>query len=127
MPLQKFIGVATADLALDRIRAMVRAARLRGAAESGRGGTHEYAFLVSRAGKIIVHPNEELMIRQGFPGADLTSRPGGEFIAAKPEGFAAIDDGWRTAAGLLGDLAADRLEDPSSTFPRMRSWFPCGN
>jgi len=43
-----FFGVATADLALERIRTMVRAARLRGAAESGRGGTHEYAYLVSR-------------------------------------------------------------------------------
>ncbi|HET6406798.1 MAG TPA: cache domain-containing protein, partial [Chthoniobacteraceae bacterium] len=86
----KFIGVATADLALDRIRAMVRAARLRGAAESGRAGTHEYAFLVSRAGKIIVHPDEGLMVRRGYPGADLASRPGGEFIAAKPEGFAAV-------------------------------------
>src|SRR6185436_2857254 len=85
-----FIGVATADLALDRIRQMVRSARLRGAAESGRGGTNEFAYLVSRAGKIITHPKEELMLRKGFPGADLKSRPGGEFIAAKPEGFAEI-------------------------------------
>ncbi len=51
-----FLGVATADLALDRIRTMVRAARLRGAAENGRGGTNEFAYLVSRAGKIIVQP-----------------------------------------------------------------------
>jgi two-component system, sensor histidine kinase and response regulator len=84
-----FIGVATADLALDRIRELVRSARLRGAAEGGRGGAKEFAYLVSRAGKIIVHPKEELMLRRGFPGADITSRPGGHFIAAKPEGFAA--------------------------------------
>ncbi len=85
-----FIGVATADLALDRIRAMVRAVRLSRAVESGRGGTNEFAYLVSRAGKIIAHPDEELMLRKGFPGADLTSRPGGQLVAAKPEGFAEI-------------------------------------
>jgi two-component system, sensor histidine kinase and response regulator len=85
-----FIGVATADLALARIRGMVRAASLRGAAESGRGGTNEYAFLVSRTGKVLVHPNEELMLRKGFPGADLNTRPGGQLIAKKPEGFEMI-------------------------------------
>ena len=82
-----FVGVATADLALERIRSMVRVARIRGGIESGRGGTNEYAFLVSRSGKILVHPKEELMLRKGYPGADLTSRPGGDVIASKPEGF----------------------------------------
>jgi two-component system sensor histidine kinase/response regulator len=82
-----FFGVATVDLALDRLRAMTRAVRLRGAAENGRIGTNEFAYLVSRSGKIIAHPNEELMLRKGFPGADVKSQPGGEAIAAKPEGF----------------------------------------
>ena len=82
-----FVGVAGADLALDRVRGMLRSARLSRAMESGRGGTNEFAYLVSRAGKIIAHPNEELMLRKGFPGAEVTSRPGGEFVAAKPEGF----------------------------------------
>ncbi len=81
-----FIGVAGADLALDRIREMVRAVRL---AEDAPGGTNEFAYLVSREGKIIAHPNEELMLRKGFAGADLRSRPGGEFVAATPDGFAA--------------------------------------
>ena len=85
-----FIGVATADLALDRLREMVRASGVPGAAEHGRGGPNEFAFLVSRAGKIVVHPNEELMLRKGFPGAELTSQPGGDQVAAKPEGFAVI-------------------------------------
>ena len=82
-----FFGVATVDLSLDRLRAMVRVARLRGAAESGRSGTNEFAYLLSRAGKIIAHPNEALMLRKGFPGADVRSQPGGEAIATKPEGF----------------------------------------
>jgi two-component system sensor histidine kinase/response regulator len=82
-----FIGVATTDLGLDLLRTLVRNTRLARAAESGRSGTNEYVFLVSRAGRIIVHPNEELMLRKGFPGADIKSRPGGEAVAAQPEGF----------------------------------------
>jgi two-component system, sensor histidine kinase and response regulator len=82
-----FFGVATVDLSLDRLRAMLRAARLRGAEESGRSGTNEFAYLVSQSGKIIVHPDEELMLRKGFPGADVKTRPGGEAISARPEGF----------------------------------------
>ena len=85
-----FFGVATTDLSLERLRDMVRAARIRDAEENGRGVTNEFAYLVSRAGKIIVHPQADLMLRKGFPGADITARPGGEFIMAKPEGFALI-------------------------------------
>jgi PAS domain S-box-containing protein len=99
-----FLGVATVDLALIRLRQMVREDRLRGAAESGRSGTNEFIYLVSRAGKVIVHPDEGLMLRKGFPGADVTTRPGGQSIAASPEGFAtATMDGkprrvyWATA------------------------------
>jgi two-component system, sensor histidine kinase and response regulator len=88
-----FIGVAGADLALDRIRALMHVARL---AKTERGGTNAFAYLVSRAGKIIAHPKEELMLRKGFAGADLTSRPGGQLVAANPEGFAAtVIDGER--------------------------------
>jgi len=82
-----FIGVATADLALDRLRSMLRAARLSRAMESGRSGTNEFAYLVSRAGRIIVHPDEQLMLRKGFPGAEVKSRPGGEAVSSQLEGF----------------------------------------
>jgi PAS domain S-box-containing protein len=86
-----FIGVAGVDLALERIREMVRSIRLQAPAEAGqRDVATEYAFLVSRAGKIVAHPDEQLMLREGFPGADLTSRPGGQYVQAKPEGFASI-------------------------------------
>ena len=81
-----FIGVAGVDLALDRIRELVQAVHL---GESGRGSTKAFAYLVSRAGKIIVHRKEELMLRKGFAGANLTSLPGGELVAATREGFAA--------------------------------------
>ncbi len=82
-----FLGVATTDLALDRLRAMVKATRLSRAVESGRSGTNEFACLVSRAGRIIAHPVEELMLRKGFSGADVKTQAGGEAVAAQPEGF----------------------------------------
>lgn len=80
-----FMGVAGVDLALDRIRELVRPAR---GAESGRIGTNAFAYLVSRAGKIIAHPQAEWMLRKGYAGADLTSQPDGEVVAATLEGFA---------------------------------------
>jgi two-component system sensor histidine kinase/response regulator len=79
-----FIGVAGVDLALDRIRELVRGAR---PIESGRGSTNAFACLISRTGKMIAHPNAELMLRKGYEGADVSSQPGGRTIAATPEGF----------------------------------------
>ncbi len=87
-----FIGVAGADLALERIRKMVRSIHLQATAEGGNGdAANEYAMLVSRAGKIVAHPDEQLMLREGFPGADLTSQLGGQYVQAKPEGFATVE------------------------------------
>jgi len=87
----EFIGVATADLSLVHIRKMVEAIRLPGPREARRGRlANEYAYLVSRAGKILVHPDEQLMLRQGFPGADVATRPGGDLVMAEPKGSAAI-------------------------------------
>ena len=87
----EFIGVAGVDLALDRIRKMVRGIKLSDRPEVAPGRLPaEFAYLVSRAGRIIAHPDETLMLRQGFDGAELTSRPGGAAVAAKAEGFARI-------------------------------------
>ncbi len=89
---KNFIGVATVDLALDSIRGLMRSVHVLDLPETGEESTNarEYTFLVSRAGKILAHPDEELMLRKGFPGADLASRPGGALIAAKPEGLTVI-------------------------------------
>jgi two-component system sensor histidine kinase/response regulator len=86
-----FIGVAGVDVALERIREMVGAIRLQAAAQAEqRDPAKEYAFLVSRGGKILAHPDEQLMLREGFAGADLASRLGGDLVQAEPEGFASI-------------------------------------
>ncbi|MEO8350617.1 MAG: hypothetical protein ABI680_02730, partial [Chthoniobacteraceae bacterium] len=67
----EFIGVAGVDLALDRIRKMVRAIKLSDRPEVAPGKLPaEFAYLVSRAGRIIAHPDETLMLRQGFDGAE---------------------------------------------------------
>jgi hypothetical protein len=88
---KKFIGVATADLSLAHIRKIVRSVRFQNQLDVKENGiANEFTYLVSRNNKILAHPIEKLMLQQGFPGADLTSRPGGQFIAAKPEGFEKI-------------------------------------
>jgi PAS domain S-box-containing protein len=87
-----FFGVATVDLALDRLRALVKESETK----SGHAGADQFAYLVSQSGKIIVHPIEEIMLRKGFPGADVRTRPGGAAIVASSEGFTdAMMDGQR--------------------------------
>jgi len=84
-----FVGVAGADLSLERIREIARQMHLHGRARAGtEGPATESLYLVSRSGKIVVHPNEQLMLRQGHAGADLASQPGGSLVAASAEGSA---------------------------------------
>ncbi len=90
-----FIGVATTDLALDRLHEMVQAARVHQATAKAHPGEGEFAFLASRAGKIIVHPDRTLMLRQGFPGADLSSLPGGLAVQAAHQGTVDVAGGRR--------------------------------
>ncbi|MFO1475551.1 MAG: response regulator [Verrucomicrobiota bacterium] len=42
---------------------------------------------MSKTGRILVHPVESLMLRKGYEGAEVKSRPGGEAIVSRPEGF----------------------------------------
>jgi methyl-accepting chemotaxis protein len=85
-----FIGVATVDLALKSIRELLHSARLRKAAENGRGGNREFVYLVSRGGRVIAHPDDSLMLRQGYPGAEASILPGGGKVETTPDGHAVI-------------------------------------
>ncbi len=105
-----FFGVATADLALDRLRAMVRAARLRGAEESGRE-RHQRIRLPRqpcgkdhRASERRTHAPQRLSRRRCEDPAGRRSHRG------KTRGIHGRHDGRRAPARLLGDLTADRLE-----------------
>jgi len=81
---KRLIGVAGADITLDQVRTIVGRIHLSGEAGSAAGG---YAYLVSRAGKIVVHPSTELMLRRGFAGEDLRTLPEGQDVGASPSGF----------------------------------------
>ncbi len=80
---KRLIGVAGADITLDQVRALVSHVRLGGEVGSAAA---EYAYLVSRAGKIVVHPSTKLMLRRGFAGEDLRALPEGEDVGASPRG-----------------------------------------
>ncbi len=83
------IGVAGADVALDQLRTLVNQLHLRRQG-GGRRGEDEYAYLVSRGGRLITHPDETLMLRKGAAGADLRSLPEGRLVAAAPAGTARV-------------------------------------
>src|SRR6185312_14753342 len=73
--------VAGADLSLDLIRALVDYFRFQqDPATAIDPALREYAFLVSRNGRIIAHPDKTLVISENFPGALVSSIPGGTNI-----------------------------------------------
>jgi signal transduction histidine kinase len=83
----RFIGVAGADLSLDLIRDIVNGVRLLSSGgERDQPSSSEHAYLVSRAGKIIAHPDTNLMIRQGFDGTAASSLPDGKVTTDRSEG-----------------------------------------
>ena len=74
----RFIGVAGADLSLQNISRRARVAR-------------GEIVLVSRAGRVISHPDARLMLRKGYAGEELKNLPGGAQVAAQPWGTAQVD------------------------------------
>ena len=96
------LGVAGVDVSLELIRLFTSYLRLHtGQTDNNEG---DYAFLVSRHGKVIAHPDEKLMPREGFPGASAVTLPDGKFVVEKPSGFASVRVGaemrrvyWATA------------------------------
>ncbi len=85
------IGVAGADLALDQLGRMVDQLHLRYELGAGRADSGEYAYLASRSGKLVTHPNEMLVLRQGFDGAGLSTLPDGRLVAGSPRGSARLE------------------------------------
>ena len=112
-PTGKFLGVAGADISLDLIQAIVGYIRFRqDPAVELKPALREYAFLVSKSGRIMAHPDDTLVMDQGFPGATLSSVLGGKEIAARPEGSTrVVENGvarviyWSTALGTGWKLA----------------------
>ena len=69
----RFIGVAGADLSLEDINVKLK---------SSIGDF----YLVSRAGKVIFHPDNNLMPRKGYDGEDIKNIPVGSEIMKTPTG-----------------------------------------
>ena len=85
----RYIGTAGADVAHDRLLAIVSGLHLRDAA-GAKGGTSEYAFVLSRSGKVIAHPDTRLMLSKDFSGEDAANLPDGRLVLDKPEGSARV-------------------------------------
>lgn len=91
-----YLGTAGADVSLDRLLEIVQNLHLRSSGKSDGSASSDYAYLVSRAGKIITHPNRDLMLRKGFAGEDIKNLPDGPLIAESDQGSAELSiDGER--------------------------------
>jgi len=82
----RYIGTAGADLALDRMMAVLRGIRLRSVGDQTGPGASERAYLISRGGKVIAHPDTRLMLRKDYPGEDVRNLEDGKLVAATPTG-----------------------------------------
>ena len=84
--------MAGVDVSIDLIRLFTSYLRLHSGQTDNNDG--DYAFLVSRQGKIIAHPDEKLMPREAFARRRAQSTlPDGKFVVEKPSGFASVGDG----------------------------------
>jgi signal transduction histidine kinase len=85
---KEFLGVAGADLDLEQVQSMVSRSRISLSSDEARDKVgSQMAYLVSRSGRIIAHPDQTLMLRKGFPGAEVSTLPAGLEIAGRAEGF----------------------------------------
>lgn len=93
---KEFLGVAGADLSLEQVRRIVNGIHIRlHMDKASEKFDDQTAYLVSRSGRIIAHPEPTLMLRKDFPGAELSTLPVGKEIAQRAEGFATFSSGGR--------------------------------
>ncbi len=88
----RFVGAASASMELSQIHELVQRIRLR-SEEDTPGADHDYAYLVSRAGRIISHPDANLLVHKGSTGVDVTTLPEGNIIRATLTGTKTIGEG----------------------------------
>ncbi len=86
----QYIGTAGADVALDHMMSVLSAIRLRTGEGKTAAGSSEYTYLVSRAGKIIAHPNRSLILSKESPGEDVENLPDGRLVKETPHGSAVV-------------------------------------
>jgi signal transduction histidine kinase len=80
----QFLGVAGVDILLTSITNLVAQLDV----IPGRDTSQEHAFVVSKAGKLISHPNAGLLPSRSFAGTNVDAVPEGKFIRNTLNGFA---------------------------------------
>ena len=87
----QFLGISGVDISLADMQQMIRKVDI---AMEGEDARHESdrAYLVSRAGTIIAHPDEKLMIGKDSPGVKVDTLPAGAAIASQTSGDAVYSD-----------------------------------
>ncbi len=88
----RYLGTSGADMSLDGIRALTRRLHLR--AETAGMDGEDYAFLISRTGRFISHPDSSLLVSRERSGASqITTLPKGDLILENTSGSVVIGEG----------------------------------
>jgi len=126
----QFLGVSGVDLPLVGVERIVREYRIRLHEDSRLdGASAQVAYLASRAGRLMAHPDERLVLGPDRPGALLASLPSGRAVGAAPEGFSQrmgsaglVRVYWATVPSTGWKLA---IEVPESVIvePAMRAMY----
>jgi hypothetical protein len=106
---EKFVGVAGADLSLELIQNIVDGIETAFWDSTVEGHDEvRHAYLVSRKGLIVTHPDPKLMLSKDSPGAKVESLPDGAVTVSKPEGAELVEIGgekrriYWASSGLTG-------------------------
>ena len=91
-PSGRYLGTSGADMSLDGIRALTRRLHLRAETEGPDGD--DYAFLISRTGRFISHPDDSLLVSRGrAEAAHVTALPRGGLILEDASGSTVVTGG----------------------------------
>ncbi|MBC8009784.1 MAG: response regulator [Burkholderiales bacterium] len=86
----RYIGTAGADMSLDGIHTLTARLHLRAEGEET-SDIEDHAFLVSRGGRLIAHPDASLLVsRERAEAAHVSALPAGQQILAAPTGSAVL-------------------------------------
>jgi signal transduction histidine kinase/CheY-like chemotaxis protein len=84
-----FIGVSGVDIPVKEITDLMSAIHRRAAdRHGGEANANGYIYLASRAGRLMVHPDASLTVRDGFAGVALDTLPQGSRLVGEKEGTA---------------------------------------
>jgi signal transduction histidine kinase/CheY-like chemotaxis protein len=83
-----FVGVSGVDVPLTEISGLMRTIHERVESRREAAGAGGFIYLASGQGRLMVHPNPDLIVRDGFAGVSLDTLPEGARLAGEKEGTA---------------------------------------